>query len=176
MYWCYWINCLYLCACSPLHHQTTRSRDRSMSCREGGRCKTRPGRTIPNQGKRMKEQGPDAKLQPLKQPLTGICAWFISPELRWGRTIMVIMMNRAIWMPPSSCVIWELCAAHRLTSSQNEPPHTQLRFWMSKVQGEACLMERDGLWLALSSRSGDGSYRFDYNGLQTARLTGRHFF
>lgn len=131
MYWCCGINRLYLRACSPLHHQTTRSRDRSMSCREGGRCRTRPGHMIPNQGKRMKEQGPDAKLQPLKQPLTGICAWFISPELRWGRTIMVIMMNWAIWMAPSSRVICELCATHRLMSSQNEPTRAQLRSWSS---------------------------------------------
>ncbi len=125
------MSCLYMCACFPFHHQTMRSRDRSMSCREGGRCKTRPGRMIPNQGKRMKEQGHDAKLQPLQPPVTGISAWFISPELCWGGTIIVIMMNRAIWMQLPSCVICELCATYRLTSSQNDPARTQLGPWSS---------------------------------------------
>lgn len=129
VYWCYWINRLYFWPCSPLHLQTTRSRDRSESCREGRRCKTRPGRMIPNQGKRMTKQGRDAKLEPVQHPLTGSSAWFISPALCWGGTIMVIMMNRAIWMLPSCCVICELCATHRLVSSQNVPARTQLGSW-----------------------------------------------
>lgn len=54
------LNKLYLCS-HPLPHQTTRSRDRLGSCREGEKCKMRPERMIPKQGKRMKEQCHDAK-------------------------------------------------------------------------------------------------------------------
>lgn len=116
-----------LCVCPPSRRQTTRSRDRSASCRVGGRCKTRPGHMIPSQGKRMKERGCHAKPQPLKQPLTGTRARLISPGPRPGRAAAVIRMNRAIWMRPPSCVIPELSAAHRLMSSQNEAARTQLR-------------------------------------------------
>lgn len=56
--------------------------------------------------------------------LSGIPAWFISPTLCWGWTIMVMMMNRAIWMLLSARVICELCAAR---GSQNELAASQLR-------------------------------------------------
>lgn len=65
-----------------LYHQTTRFRGRSKSYREGGRCKMRPGRMIPNQGKSMKEQGSDTlsdqdlislMICPLNELLPGLC-------------------------------------------------------------------------------------------------------
>lgn len=59
---------------------------------------------------------------------------------------MVMMMNRAIWMLPSFCVICELCATHKLMSSQNKAAEALIILWylppmrscISVVHGEAC--------------------------------------
>ena len=94
---------------------------------------------------------------------------------------MIMMMNRAIWMLLSSCVICELCATHRLMSSHNEPAPTQLRPWSSSgalpPSHEALYVRGtwwsvlnsvfDGLWLDLSSCNCESGYRSDYIGLQT---------
>lgn len=110
--------------------------------------------------RRWKSRAAIAKPEPLRPLWVGSVPGSLVLSFCWGRTIMVIMMNRAIWMPPSSCVICELCASHRLMSSQNEPARTQLRPWsssgalphshvaVSKVHGEVCLTECAGLWLA----------------------------
>lgn len=146
----------------------------------------RPGRMIQNQGKRMRE--PCCIMPSFSHYNTRISARFISPKLCWGGTFMIMMMNRAIWMLLSSCVICELCATHRLMSSHNEPAPTQLRPWSSSgalpPSHEALYVRGtwwsvlnsvfDGLWLDLSSCNCESGYRSDYIGLQRARLIGRH--